>query len=333
MVDYGHLETETLLKDLERRIYGVYRQAAKETQEKLDDYMRRFRVKDQFKRKQLEAGEITEEYYKYWLKGQILIGKRWEEMRNTLAQDMTNANKIAIEMVSGDMPQAYALNHDYATFQVEKDALVDTSYTLFDRDTVERLIADNPDILPMPSVDIPKDLRWNRQKIQSHLTQAILQGEDITQIAKRMLTIAEMNQVSAFRAARTSITAAQNSGRIDGYKRCQKLGIKLKKQWIATLDGRTRHEHRQLDGQSVPIDKPFTVDGYEIDFPADPHAEAFLVYNCRCTLIADIDGVEQGAIDDLTMRNVDHMEDGSYQAWKDARKPNKRRAKFDNPAY
>ena len=44
--------------------------------------------------------------------------------------------------------------------------------------------------------------------------------------------------------------------------------------------------------QRVPVGKPFEVDGYEIMFPGDPTAKAYLVYNCRCTLIAAVDGVD-----------------------------------------
>lgn len=40
--------------------------------------------------------------------------------------------------------------------------------------------------------------------------------------------------------------------------------------WRATLDGRTRHAHRLLDGQMVDIGEKFKVDGYELEYPGDP---------------------------------------------------------------
>ena len=46
-----------------------------------------------------------------------------------------------------------------------------------------------------------------------------------------------MNRASAIRTARTSVTAAQNAGRMDSYHSAEEMGIKLKKQWLATLDG------------------------------------------------------------------------------------------------
>ena len=68
-----------------------------------------------------------------------------------------------------------------------------------------------------------------------------------------------MNRASAIRTARTSVTATQNAGRMDSYAAAEKMGIKLKKEWLATLDGRTRHAHAMLDGQTAETDKPFHV--------------------------------------------------------------------------
>ena len=55
-----------------------------------------------------------------------------------------------------------------------------------------------------------------------------------------------MSLASAIRTARTATTAAQNAGRMDSYHAAKGMGIKLKKEWLATLDGRTRHAHAIL---------------------------------------------------------------------------------------
>lgn len=64
-----------------------------------------------------------------------------------------------------------------------------------------------------------------------------------------------MNRDSAIRTARTAVTGAQNAGRLDSYYAAEKMGIKCRKQWMATLDGRTRHSHAMLDGEIVDNDK------------------------------------------------------------------------------
>ena len=97
------------------------------------------------------------------------------------------------------------------------------------------------------------------------------------------------------------------------------MGIKLKKQWLATLDNRTRHAHAMLDGQTVDVDKPFKVDGYELMYPGDSSAPGYLVYNCRCTQIAEVDGEDTSsggrrARDPKTGESV-LVEDMTYAEW------------------
>lgn len=317
-MDDGHFETEMYISRMEYRINKVYRQAAEETEQKLNDYLRRFKVKDQIKREMLKKGEITKAEYDYWRTGQIMIGKRWEEMKDTLAQDLHNANNLARSIVQGYMPDVYAVNHNYATFQVEKASLVDTSYTLYDRQTVERIIKDQPDLLPPPGprkkaeIAAGKDIKWQRGQIQSVMTQSILQGESIPHIAQRMAKeLSVKNRNAAVRYARTASTGAQNAGRVDGYKRAQGMGIELEQEWLATLDMRTRHEHRFLDGQHVPVGEPFKVDGEEIRFPGDPEAPGYLIWNCRCTLVPHLKNLDQSN----APRNS-KLGDMSYDEWK-----------------
>lgn len=102
-----------------------------------------------------------------------------------------------------------------------------------------------------------------------------------------------MNRTSAIGAARTAVTGAQNAGRMDSFTAAEGMGIKLKKEWLATLDGRTRHSHAVLDGERVENDKKFS---NGCMFPGDPNGPPGEVYNCRCTLIADVDGAKSPEI-------------------------------------
>lgn len=322
-MDKGHAWTEKELKKLERKIARVYGQAAREIQVKLDKYLNDFAVKDKIKLQKLDAGEITEKEYLEWRTGQIMMGKRWQELENNIAQDMHNANKITASMTKEFSYEAYAMNFNFGTFEVESGSGIDTAFTLYDRHTVERLVRDNPDLLPAPSARVKKkvaegkDVLWNKRQVQSIMTQSILQGETIPEIAKRMRKglgesysiediknrdkktaeevaqeLARKNKNAAIRNARTMTTGAENAGRVDSYIRAEEMGIKMVQVWLSAHDARTRHEHRQLDGQKVEVGKPFKIDGYTIRFPGDPKAAPEMVYNCRCTLIGQVDGID-----------------------------------------
>lgn len=329
MKDYGHEETEKILKSIEARLHKEYKKATDEVQGKLRDYLDRFAKKDETWRKWVnDVKEEPKEYkkrlkeYQDWRVGQMAIGKRWQEMKETLAEDYHHTNDIAKQIVYGNMPEVYAINHNYGTFQVEKGSLIDTSYTLYDKSTVERLVRDNPKLLPDPGrktaarIAAGKDIKWNEQQIQSVMMQGILQGKSIPALATSLAqTVGEKNRNAAIRNARTMTTGAQNAGRVDSYKRANDMGIKTRKQWLATLDGRTRHTHRQLDGEVVDNDDRFS-NGCE--FPGDPKGDASEIYNCRCSLIPAIKGHEIDA-SNLNLRRNNKLEGMSYNEWKKAK--------------
>ena len=321
--DYGHEQTDKLLKELENRIDKEYSQAAKEVQEKFYAHMKDFERKDAKMQEKLDAGKITETEYQNWRTNQMLTGQRMNALYESLAKDLVNADQIAAGMINDSLPDVYALNMNYSTYKIEHTTEIDTNFTLYDRKTVENLMKDNPRIIPQltpkQKEKIAKDELWNRQHLVSAVAQGILQGEGIPDIAKRLQTVAVMDDNAATRNARTYITAAQNKGRIDSYERAEKLGIKTNKKWIATLDDRTRVEHRHLDGVSIPYSDVFKMDGYEIEYPGDPSAEPEMIYNCRCTLVDDI--LDWPYNDE---RNDEKLGDMTYEEWKHAKdKPGK----------
>lgn len=306
------------VKDLEEKLRKVYLQAQTDVQAKMEDYLARFATKDAIKQEQVKRGEITQEEYLEWRKGQIAVGKQWQDKVDALAADYTNANEIAMGMVRGDMAGTFATNHNYAAYQLEHDTSLNLSFSLYDKHTLKTLVAQDPDLLPLPSVDIPKDLRWNRQKINSVVTQAVLQGDSIPKIAQSLRKVTDMNYSAAVRNARTSMTAAQNAGRVESYKHAQDMGIELEQEWLATLDGRTRHSHRQMDGERIPV----TGDSAHpakfsngCRYPGDPQGPAWEIYNCRCTLVAALKDVDQSN----APRNS-KLGDMSYGEWKNAHK-------------
>lgn len=312
------MDNDGEIEKLEKKLRKVYLQAQADTQAKMEDYLQRFAAKDAIKREQVKQGKITQAQYLEWRKGQIAVGKQWQDKVDALAADYTNANKIAMGMVRNDMAGTFATNHNYAAYQLEHDTSLDLSFTLYDRYTLKNLVAEDPNLLPLPSVDIPKDLRWNKQKINSVITQAVLQGDSIPKIAQSLRKVTDMNHTAAVRNARTSMTAAQNAGRVESYKHAQDMGIEMEQEWLATLDGRTRHSHRQMDGERIPVAKdkwhPAKFSN-GCRYPGDPQGPAWEIYNCRCTLVAAIKGIDQS--DAPRNSKLGSM---SYDEWKNAHK-------------
>lgn len=321
MEDLGNKWTEDALEALERRIKKVYGEASKDLQKKADAYFANFIERDKKQQDLLNAGKITEEQYKQWRLAQMGRGERFIALRDDLAKRMTEANKVAVSYINDATPSIYSLNHNYAAYTIEQVA-GDVGFTLYDEQTVRRLIAEDPTLLPKRRVDAPKDLKWNKKRFTAEITAGILQGESIGKIANRVQNLSDANRSGAIRNARTAVTGAQNAGRQESYNRAKEMELPLRKRWIATKDNRTRHAHAMLDGQTVPLDKPFKIDGQELMFPGDPTGRANLVWNCRCTMrTVEKEGIEaeqrqMRVRDPKTGRNV-VVNEMTYDEWQE----------------
>lgn len=124
------------------------------------------------------------------------------------------------------------------------------------------------------------------RKLQEELAAAQEDGDGLRETEERMSrTIDEygsdIEQSRIPLIARTETVMTVNFGSLAGYKT---EGV-MQKQWLATLDDRTRESHADADMQVVGIDEAFTVNGSRMDYPGDPSAPADEVCNCRCTMM------------------------------------------------
>lgn len=322
--DVGHQLTDKQLAALERRIAKLYRGAGDELQETIDAYFEQFAERDKEMKSLvgsvINGKEWTEQDYKQWRINQLARGERYIALRDKLAKRMTDANAVAISYVNDQTPGIYSLNRNYGAYTIEQVA-GNVGFDLWDEATVKRLMVEQPGLMPYypPKRALQRgiDLAWGKKQITASITSSILQGKSIKDIAddlqKRITT---MNRDSAIRTARTAVTGAQNAGRMDSYAAAQKMGIKLKKEWLATLDARTRYSHAKIDGEQVAQDKKFS-NGCR--FPGDPQGPPWEIYNCRCTLIAAVEGVDTSSAQ-RRARNADTGEtelvsNMTYQEW------------------
>ena len=295
--DLGHKLTDKELAKLERRIAKLYREAGEELQATIDAYFEQFKKRDEEMKALIgtvqNGKEWTEADYKQWRLNQIGRGERYQAMRDKVARRVTDANAVAVAYTNDATPGIYSLNRNYSAYTIEQVA-GNVGFDLWDEQTVKRIMVEQPDLMPYypPKRALKRgiDLAYGKKQITASVTSSILQGKSIKHMAddlqKRITT---MSRNSAIRTARTAVTGAQNAGRMESYAAAEKMGIKLKKCWLATLDARTRHSHAMLDGEQVAQDKKFS-NGCR--FPGDPQGPPWEIYNCRCTLIAALDGID-----------------------------------------
>ena len=319
MPDHGERYTNGKIRRVDRELQGVYRQAEKELKKKLADFLDRYKAKDRQKQRQLENGEITEQEYKSWLKGQVFQKDRLEEKIRQVQKTMYNHNVEAAKIVHENKLDVFAENYNREAFKAE--AITNISFNVYNAQAVSKLIKDRPDILPKWNIDQKKDYKWNYRKVNNAITQGIIQGESIDQITSRLIhSLCTQNESKMRMFARTALNSAQSAGRQLQNEEAAKKGIKINKQWLATLDMRTRDTHRHLDGKEVPYDKPFKSDLGDIMFPGDPEAEPANVYNCRCTIVSIYPEYEERGRDWREDETIDGL---TYEEWKNEKQEQK----------
>lgn len=114
-------------------------------------------------------------------------------------------------------------------------------------------------------------------ELRGELRAAMATGEGIKEAEKRIERV--FNMARGFRTeriARTEIVSSYNKGAMASYEQSEVVD---KKEWISSRDADVRDSH-QIDGEKVPIDKPFS---NGLMYPGDPAGAAKDVVNCRCT--------------------------------------------------
>ena len=318
MMDYGHKYADEKLKALEKKLKKEYSKAASEAYSKARSYLDGFSANDKILKEKVAKGEMAKSDWQKWRKETLSMGEHWEDMTKALNENFINANKIAAEMINDTTIDAFAENFNYGTYEVERLSIMDTSFTLYDKTAVKRLLLDEPNLLPTKSLEkkltSKKMIRWQTRKYRSVITQAIIQGDSIPTIAERLgKETAQSNLNMATRDARTMMTSAQNGGRLASYQRAKEKGITMMKQWIATNDNRTRHTHLEMNGETRELEEEFS---NELQYPGDESGDPEEVYNCRCTMVGELGGIDYTSSDltpDSSLSSI------SYEDWKNGR--------------
>ena len=284
MTDRDRISTRQLNR-LRRRILRVYGTARREMQAQLTEFLTKYKQLDEHKRAQLDAGEITEDEYRIWLRNQVFQSELMRQKLDNITQTCTTAQETAYKLARDEQYSIFAFGANYAFYELEQAAGVAFGLTLYNTETVKRLLKDNPKLVPNKRIKSESNRTYDARVFNRYVAQGIIQGKSVHDIATQAVNgMADTEIHWAMNNAITALTGAQNAGTLQQMRNAQALGIEAQKRWNSTLDYRTREMHRLLDQETADLDEPFKVQGYEIQYPGDPNAAPEMVYHCRCKL-------------------------------------------------
>lgn len=288
---------------LEERISALYEEASYQITEEYNRFYSNYQLEYERRLAMVESGEMSQDSFNTWCRNQIFQSNRYQAMISSLTDVLTNADVAAMAAVNEQLPYTLAESYDFISslgFEAaDKAGITMGTFQIYNADSVQAIIRDNPDLLPV--VDLPEDERWNRNHINNEITQAIIQGDSMQQVARRLQSVAAMDDRAAIRNARTAMTAAENLGRSESARRLKEKGLPVKEVWSATKDSRTRNTHLLLDGTEKDEQGYYGADilAIPLRFPADPNGEPQEIYNCRCRENVQIAGIDHSRDDEL----------------------------------
>ena len=317
-MDYGSTYADRREKMLGLRLQKVYRESQKDLEKQLDEFLDQHRKAGAVMWKKLQEGEITQQEYHEWMKAQVFKGKQWRQKIDHMTDLLKTSNENALSIIRNEQYNVFSENANHEAFTIEKETGSAVSFEIYDNSSLARLVRDKPELLPRKTINGRKDKAWNQGVISNAVARAIIQGDSIDKLARRIShDTANTDMKAMVRYARTAMTGAQNAGRIESMTQAGEMGIQVRKSWMATIDGVTRDAHRMLDGQEQDVDKPFQSALGPIMFPGDPTAAPGNVYNCRCTLVHVYPKVDKAIFRGQRRNNetgemIDNM---SYSEW------------------
>lgn len=292
--------------EMERRIAGIYKEAAKDIDLEIDRYYNGWnevviengenklvhhmgwheRKKEQYA--EYLRGKYTDVTWNKWVAAQEARGQYWINMLDNIAERITNANIIARDYVNGETPHIYARAFNEVSelateWTVKQGYTVGMSFDMVDDRTLKQLIDGDASkyFTPMKLKKKP-DILWNKEKLENAFYAGWVAGDDFEKITNRFIAVQGMAERSAKLVARTAITAALGAGMQDSYDSLREKGVESTKRWLSENDSRVRPAHMAAHGQEVPSDQPFIVGGEELIEPGDPSGSGWNIWNCRC---------------------------------------------------
>jgi uncharacterized protein with gpF-like domain len=126
----------------------------------------------------------------------------------------------------------------------------------------------------------------DRDDVLGAIQTGLDEGLGTAEVARSIRRLTGLTPFRAAVVARTETHAAATFGSIASVRDAeQNLGVKMLKEWLPTLDDRTRPDHAAMAGsEPIPLDEKFLVGGELMDRPGDPSASAAQTVNCRCAL-------------------------------------------------
>lgn len=224
-----------------------------------------------------------------------LLGRQDANLPNVI--NHVEYQRMMKEQVQAILDRLHSNEYETITQYLEdsyKDAFVGTMYSLHHQDVPIILPVSQDMIVKSITLDtklkhplyrtLGQDMTTLKTTIAGVITRGIASGQMYDEIAQNMSNASGIPKRRAMTITRTEAGRVQEQATMDAARGAKEKGAEVVKQWCSILDGKTRDSHRQLDGQVLEVEEPFSIGHKKAMQPhdfGDPAEDC----NCRCTTL------------------------------------------------
>lgn len=191
--------------------------------------------------------------------------------------------------------------HGYA---IDQAGTIGLNWGQFNEDAIKSAV--NNKLSKISAADLLEEARPEfLNQIRNEISLSTIRGDSYVKLSQRIEQILGVSVVGgkdaiykgvgiaarALRIARTEGQRALIEGQLASYQRAEDIGCEIEEIWDATLDGKTRPEHGELDGQAKDTEKGgwFVPKIGIVTGPLQSGVASFDI-NCRCRVRGQVIG-------------------------------------------
>jgi hypothetical protein len=231
---------------------------------------------------------------------------RLTNLEKQITDQLKILNGEVVAITKTAVKETFQLNYYYTGFVLERSTQVKLGFGLLNPSVIEASIYNQLDAIKWTDRQKQHSVKLVQQ-IREEITQGLIQGKGYPNISRAIREKTELTAGKTDRIVQTETHRVQTQGRIAGISKAEsaaeRLGMKIKRVWVATLDNKTRDTHAELDGKHADDEGLFHVRKLITEGPG-LFGVAEEDINCRCSLRAEVEGFESKIRKDNISKNI-----------------------------
>ena len=217
--------------------------------------------------------------------------KRWQKLQVQIEERINALSKDKFNIIQDSNVQMYLESYNYNSYNAFLTTSIDISFSQLNHRAIIEGIKNPVEKLTLKNITL-EQRRVLINKLKLYLQQQLIKGTGYMDMAEIIRNNLGFDYKKALTTVWTENHRVKEKATFDSNTELAKeFKLKVKKQWISTLDMKTRPDHQAMDGTIVNNDEDFKVGSSAGKAPGNlvgPDSAKQNI-NCRCKIISIFD--------------------------------------------